>query len=284
MNKQFSAACVLMLVMLGLTVPTHEAAAQAEQSPVPVFVPEVISTRPHDTDAYTQGLLWHDGTFYESAGLYGESDVRQVDPETGEVLRKRELNDRIFAEGLALVGDRLIQLSWVNGLALVYDRDTFRMTDVFRYDGEGWGLCYDGEALYHSDGTQIIRRRDPQTFALLDEIVVTYQGYPANEVLVPGTYAGRQVGLDDLNELECVGQDIYANVWQTDFIVRIDKTTGEVNAVIDAADLLTPEERAELDFGAVLNGIAYNPDDDVFYLTGKQWPTLFEVRFVPLDE
>lgn len=274
------AAALGLLLMLGVPPVWAQSGAVEVES----LVPEVLSVRPHDTGSYTQGLVWHEGVFYESAGQYGESDVRQVDPQTGDVLRKRELNDRIFAEGLALVGDRLIQLSWTNEIAMIYDRDTFRMLGVYRYEGEGWGLCYDGDFLYHSDGTEIIDRRDPETFEVLEEILITFNGLPVNEVGVPSTYAGRQESADQLNELECVGDDLYANIWQTDYIVRIDKATGVINAVIDATSLLTPEERETLPFDAVLNGIAYDPEADVFYLTGKYWPSLFEVRFVPAGQ
>ncbi|MDX1994890.1 MAG: glutaminyl-peptide cyclotransferase [bacterium] len=264
----------LVLSFFLALVALAPAAAQDSEQSLTLLVPEVISVRPHDTGSYTQGLLWHEGVFYESAGEYGESDMREVDPETGDVLRIYELGEAFFAEGLALVDDRLIQLTWVNGVAFVYDRETFEYRRAFRYEGEGWGLCYDGEVLYMSDGSEIIDVRDPQTFELLDEITVTYNGQPVSEFSV------QNVPLDDLNELECVGGDIYANVWQSDVIVRIDKQTGAINAVVDATRLLTPEERAELTYSAVLNGIAYNPDEDVFYITGKLWPKLFEVRFV----
>jgi glutamine cyclotransferase len=230
---------------------------------VEALVPEVIATYPHDPNAYTQGLLIADGVFYESTGRRGSSSVREVAIESGEVLRLRDVPP-YFAEGLALVDDRLIQLTWQDGIALVYDRDTFAYTDAYFYLGEGWGLCYDGESLYHSDGSQYITRRDAATFAALERIEVTYGDRPVIQ----------------LNELECVGDDIYANVWQTDFIVRIDKRTGAINGLIDASQLLAPEQRPT-DSNGVLNGIAYDPEEDVFYVTGKLWQSLFKVRFVP---
>ena len=234
-------------------------------NPVEELIPEVISTRTHDTSAYTQGLLLHNGLFYESTGQVGQSSLREVDPETGEVLRGLEIPEPYFAEGLALVDDTLIQLTWKNGAVFFFDLDTFEFQGGYNYLGEGWGLCYDGELLYMSDGSSTLFQRDPITFEVVGEIPVAIRGEPVVR----------------LNELECVDDDIYANVWQTDYIMRIDKETGEVTARIDASNLLTAEERQELaTSSAVLNGIAYDPDQDVFYLTGKYWPKLFEVRFV----
>ncbi len=235
-----------------------------EVSQVSQLVPEVINRYPHDADAFTQGLLLHAGEFYESTGLYGESDLRRVEPTTGEVLQITDVPEEFFAEGLALVNDRLIQITWRENTAFVYDRETFEQIDSYTYEGEGWGLCYDGDSLYMSDGSPTITRRDPQTFEVLDTFSVTVEGTPVEE----------------LNELECVSDQIYANVWQSDLIVRFDTSNGIVNAVINAAGLLTPEERATAENIDVLNGIAYNTEDDTFYITGKLWPTLFEVRFV----
>ena len=226
--------------------------------------PQVLNSYPHDRDAFTQGLLLHNDLFYESTGLRGRSSLRKVEPETGEVLEQISVPQPYFAEGLALVNDRLIQLTWEAGEAFVYNLD-FEQTGTFNYTGEGWGLCYDGESLYMSDGSATIDRRDPETFELLEEVRVRLRGAPV--VL--------------LNELECVGDSLYANVWQTDDIVRIDKTSGQVTARIDAAGLLTEEERASLEAGGVLNGIAYDEKSETFFITGKLWPKMFEVRFVP---
>jgi glutaminyl-peptide cyclotransferase len=263
----------LMLIILSSATLT----AQTAVPEIQLLQPEVIAVYPHDSGSYTQGLVWDDGVFYESAGQINESDVRKVDPETGEVLAIRDLNRVFFAEGLALVDDRLIQLTWQTGLAFVYDRNTLAYQRLFRYEGEGWGLCYDGSELYLSDGTELISVRDPQTFELIRQIPVTFQ----NQSITGLSLQGR--ALDDLNELECVGDSLYVNVWQTDGILIIDKATGTITGLIDASQLLTPEERSALPFGAVLNGIAYNSDEDVFYLTGKYWPKLFEVRFVPIE-
>lgn len=233
-------------------------------NPVRVLMPEVLHTYPHDSGAYTQGLLLHEGVLYESAGKYGESRLRKVDLTTGETLQEVPVDPIFFAEGLALVEDKLIQLTWKEEVAFVYDLDSFEQTGTLEYTGEGWGLCYDGEAIYMSDGSSTLFVRDPETFELLDQIPVTVDG----------------LAVEDLNELECVGETIYANVYLQNFIVEIEKATGQVTAVVDASNLLTSEESSALQSGEVLNGIAYDPEKEVFYITGKHWPTLFEVQFV----
>jgi len=235
---------------------------------VEILKPEVISVRPHDSNAYTQGLLLYEGSLYESTGQYGESSLREVNPETGEVIRQINLNEQFFGEGLARVDDRLIQITWREGAAIVFDLASFEFIEAFQYNTEGWGLCYDGEVLYMTDGSSNLYQRNPVTFEITQVINVTMRGEPVVR----------------LNELECVGEDVYANVWQEDYIVRIDKATGKVNAYIDAIDLLTDAERAALSSGEVLNGIAYDEANDVFLITGKNWPKLFEVRFVPAEE
>lgn len=261
------------------------AAAQSPTTPAPtptprpadILVPEVIADYPHDAGAYTQGLLLHDGFFYESAGQYGESTLRQVDPETGEVLKQVDVPAEYFAEGLTLVEGRLIQITWREQTAFVYDLETFEQVGVFEYEGEGWGLCYDGQQLFMSDGTDTLTVRDPQTFEATDERLISLEGRPVSE----WAFRGRPLSL--LNELECVDDWIYANIWYSDLIFQIDKNSGEVKAVIFAGDLLTDEERSSLTDDSVLNGIAYDPQKEVFYLTGKRWPRLFEVRFVTPD-
>ena len=240
------------------------AAAPAMEDPPPVerLRVEIVRVLPHDVTAFTQGLVWNGRTLYESTGLLGQSSLREVDLETGRVLRRVALPPDVFGEGLAQVEGRLVQLSWRNGLALVWDAATFERRGEHRYAGEGWGLCYDGRRLVMSDGSSTLTFRDAATFAETSRIRVTLDGAP----------------LPSLNELECVGGDIYANVWQTDDIVRIDAASGRVTARIDARGLLAPDERPDAD---VLNGIAYRPEAGTFLVTGKLWPKLFEVRFVP---
>ena len=221
----------------------------------------VLHRFPHARDAYTQGLLWHDGKLYESTGQYGQSSLRRVDLTTGTVERQWDLAGDLFAEGLARVGDRLIQLTWHAGLATVYSRQDFSLLDQYSYPGEGWGLCHDGARLVMSDGSDRLSFRDPDTFATLGEVRVTLG----------------ERSLSRLNELECVDGAVWANVWTTDLIVRIDPESGRVTATVDASALLRPEERPGVD---VLNGIAYRPEAGTFLVTGKYWPTLFEVEFV----
>jgi glutamine cyclotransferase len=237
------------------------ATANAPNAPERLTV-KVLSVRPHDPEAFTQGLLIDNGSLFESTGLNGRSSLREVDPRTGAVKRQVSVPQQYFAEGLALVGDRLIQLTWQSQKALVYNRADFKPAGELRYDGEGWGLCWDGARLVMSDGSDHLTFRDPKTFATLSTLSVTVAGQPAYQ----------------LNELECVDGVIYANVWQTDDILRIDPRNGRVTAVIDAAGLLTREERLKTD---VLNGIAWDPATKSFLITGKLWPKMFQVQFVP---
>ena len=233
----------------------------------PVLVPQVLNTYPHDPNAFTQGLLWHAGALYESTGLYGRSSLRRVDIATGQPEINLPLDEAYFAEGLELVGDRLIQLTWQSGLAFVYDFPSLELIETIEYAGEGWGLCSDGRFLFMSDGSAFLSLRDQDSFELIFRGAVTLDGQ-----LIPAQL---------LNELECVGEHIYANAWNTDYIFRIDKFTGEITALIDASALLTDAERAAMSPGSVLNGIAYNPESQTFYITGKNWGKLFEVVFVP---
>ena len=226
---------------------------------------QVLEEFPHDPESFTQGLELRDGVMYESAGLYGQSDVRLTDPGTGEVLESVDLPDDEFAEGLTLTDEAVWQLTWQEHIAYQRDPDTLEVLDSVSYDGEGWGLCYDGEGLVMSDGTSTLTFRDPETFEPRGTVEVVLDGEP----------------LAMLNELECVDGQVWANVWQTDRIVRIDPGSGEVTAVVDAAGLL-PEEDA--DGADVLNGIAAAEQDGAFYLTGKLWPTMFLVSFVPASQ
>ena len=222
---------------------------------------EVVRTLPHDQDAYTQGLVWWNNQLFESAGRRDGSSLRRLDPLTGEVQQRYEVAPEYWAEGLALVDDRLFQITYTLGRVLTYDRDSFSPGDTFRYDGEGWGLCYDGTRLVMSDGTERLTFRDPTTFDVIGHQTVRLCGQP----------------LRNLNELECVDGAVYANVHTRNFLVRIDPATGRVTDYIDASGLLSDEARRGTDY---LNGIAYDPTARTFYLTGKLWPTMFEVRFI----
>lgn len=241
--------------------PPGEAAPAAITTVVPEsLVVRVHERHPHAREAFTQGLVWDHGRLFESTGLEGRSSIREVDLATGQVMRRTALEPALFGEGLALVGTELVQITWMNHRAFVWDRDRFEKLREFRYRGEGWGLCHDGRSLVMSDGSETLVFRNPATFAIEREVVVTRLGRPQRE----------------LNELECVDGKVWANVWQTDEIVRIDPRTGAVDAVVDATGLLSAEERQGAD---VLNGIAYVPETRRFLVTGKLWPTLFEVTF-----
>jgi glutamine cyclotransferase len=251
-----------LLVLLAVsTLMPSGSDAQRRTAPVEQLRVQVLETYPHDRGAFTQGLQLHEGTLYESTGQVGQSSLRQVELKTGRVIRKVDVPRPYFAEGLALVGNRIIQLTWQHGRAFVYDRQTFQKQHELTYQGEGWGLCYDGSRLIMSNGSASLTFRDPSSFKVLRTVQVTLGGKP----------------LADLNELECVGGAVYANVWQTENIVRIDPESGRVTQLINAANLLSPIERRGVD---VLNGIAYDAASQTFLLTGKYWPKLFRVRFV----
>lgn len=260
MLRSFLAAAVIAF-STALAVCGSSAVDTANtQHKVETLKVEVIRSYPHDPRAFTQGLVWQDGVLYESTGMVGQSSLRRVDLATGAVRQRVDVPAPYFAEGLADVGNRLFQLTWQHGRVFVYDRSTFGRVGEFGYQGEGWGLCYNGTSLVMSNGSDALTLHSPRTFEVERTVRVTMDGKP----------------LHQLNELECVGTDVYANVWQTDTIVRIDLPSGRVTARIDASGLLTPAERMGVD---VLNGIAYDPADQTFLLTGKWWPKMFRVKF-----
>jgi glutamine cyclotransferase len=258
-------AGVALIVGLSRT----QGAALVSQSPVragssaPVAGYRVEHTYPHDRDAYTQGLEFVDGYLFESTGLNGRSSIRKVQLETGRVLQRRAVPQQHFGEGITIWGSRLIELTWQSHVAFVYDRDSFEPRGSFQYPGEGWGLTHDESSLIMSDGTSDLRFLDPTTFKERRRVSVIDGGRP-----VPS-----------LNELEAVNGQVFANVWMTDRIARIDPQTGRVLGWIDLAGLLAPRDRVNGD--AVLNGIAYDPKGSRLFVTGKLWPTLFEIKIVP---
>ncbi|MDG2304158.1 MAG: glutaminyl-peptide cyclotransferase [Candidatus Binatia bacterium] len=252
-----------LLAALSILIATACGAGDGNAEPpsdIPRKTLEIVRSYPHDRTAWTQGLLLEDGAMYESTGLRGRSTLREVDLVTGGTRRSIDLPAGLFAEGLASVGGQLIQLTWTSGVARVYDRATFALERQHSYATQGWGLCHDGARLVMSDGTSTLYFRDPTTFARQGQVTVTQAGKP----------------LKQLNELECVGGKVYANKWMSDWIYEIDPQNGNVTAAIDASGLLTATERAEAD---VLNGIAYRASSDTYFITGKFWPKLFEVRF-----
>lgn len=238
----------------------------SEDSRGPRALRAVVETMyPHARDAFTEGLVYEDGCLYESTGLEGSSSLRRVDLTTGSVTLSRALSEGLFGEGLASVGTQLIQLTYDSGRALVYERDSFEPVGEFTYDGQGWGLCHDGTRMIMSDGTSTLQLRDPRTFELLDRVQVVDQGEP----------------VEGLNELECFDGQVYANVFRTRRIARIDTATGILNAWIDTRGILFTDGVGDISGIDFLNGIAFVPERERFLITGKYWPRVFEVRFEP---
>jgi len=255
----------LLAVLLALLLTPAAAAAQTavaapRAAPVPVYGFEVVRTYPHDPGAFTQGLAFRDGVLLESTGRY-PSTVRRVRLEDGVVLRQRQLDGDYFGEGLTVFGDRALTLTWKNGKAFAWNVEDLTPGGEFSYAGEGWGLTHDATRLILSDGTPRLRFLDPTTLAETGQVPVTLQGRPVGQI----------------NELEWVEGQVFANVWQTDFILRIDPATGVVVGLIDLTGLMP--DRSGLDpTDAVLNGIAWDPEGRRLFVTGKNWPTLFEIR------
>jgi glutamine cyclotransferase len=223
---------------------------------------EVKATYPHDEEAFTQGLAFHDGALYEGTGQYGESSIRRIALPSGEVEQSQPLSALYFGEGITIFGDRLHQLTWVNQVGFIYDVATFERVGTFRYAGEGWGLTHDGEHLILSDGSERISFLDPETHEVVRTIRVRSEGRP----------------IVRLNELEWVDGEIWANIWYEDRIARIDPDDGHVVGWIDASRILPASQRGSED---VLNGIAYDDASGRLIITGKNWPMLYEVEVVP---
>ncbi|GAB4517412.1 MAG: glutaminyl-peptide cyclotransferase [Amphiplicatus sp.] len=243
------------------------AAAPARAEPA-IYDYEVVREYPHDAGAFTQGLFFHDGHLYESAGQYGESNLRKVALETGAVVRRRDLPAAVFAEGAAPAGERVVVLTWREGRGFVFDRDSFEPLGEFAYDGEGWGLAHDGERFVMSDGSPVLRFLDPESFEETGRLDVTLNGRP----------------LGDLNELEWVEGEIFANIWRADVIARIDPDTGNVVGLVDLRGLRARFSSAEGPRAEALNGIAYDAQTGRLFVTGKYWPKLFEIRLVERAE
>ena len=248
--------------MAGAVAAAAAIGEQARAGHAPTYGYRVVRSYSHDPQAFTQGLVYFEGALYESTGLNGQSSIRKVKLENGEVLQIRKLDDKYFGEGIAIWQRSLIQLTWQSEVGFVYDRDTFEPTRTFTYTGEGWGLTQDGTRLIMSDGSPYLRFFDPATMKQTGRLAVRDAG-----VLV-----------EDLNELEVVKGEIFANVWQSERIARISPNTGRVTGWIDLRGLLAPAEAAQVD---VMNGIAYDPAGDRLCVTGKLWPRLFEIQLVP---
>jgi glutaminyl-peptide cyclotransferase len=271
--RQLSAVLLLTFSLAGwacdggarTNVTANRNGASANRSPVaaeqtPVYGYEIVNTFPHDADAFTQGLVFHDGALIESTGLERHSTLRRVELQTGKVLQRVDVPAQFFAEGLTLFGGKLYQLTWKAEKGFVYDPQTFEKTGEFAYVGEGWGLTHDADSLILSDGTDKLRFIDPNSYQVKRTISVMDSGRPVYR----------------LNELEYVRGEVYANVWHQNRVARIDPQTGRVKGWIDLSGLLKSGEVSDEE--AVLNGIAYDEAGDRLFVTGKLWPKLFEVR------
>lgn len=235
---------------------------------VPIYGYQVVAVLPHDPAAFTQGLVLQDDVFYEGTGLRGQSTLRKVDPATGQVLQGIRLPDEYFGEGIAVHGDRLYQLTWQEHTGFIYGKDSFELLGTWSYAGEGWGLTTDGQRLIMSDGTNELRFLDPETLQEVGRVaVLDGNGQPVLR----------------LNELEWVQDEVWANVWQTDLIARIDPASGRLLGWIDLSGLLSEEDRA-VQRVDVLNGIAYDALTGRLFVTGKWWPKLFEIELTPARE
>ena len=230
---------------------------------LPVFGVTIKATYPHDPRAYTQGLLFLDGALYESTGQIGQSNIRRVRLSDGAVLQSQSISPTMFGEGMVNWGGELISVTWRDQVGFRWDRKTFALKSTFSYPGEGWGLTQDGKHLILSDGTPVLRFLDPMTFREVRRVRVTAEGRP----------------LRNLNEIEWVKGEVYANIWQTNLIARIDPKTGVVRSVIDLSEL--PEAARRRDADAVPNGIAYDARQDRLFVTGKNWPRLYEISLKP---
>lgn len=252
-------AAALLAAATSLATPAHAASSKA----IPVYGVQVVHAYPHDINAFTEGLFYLNGYLYESTGLEGRSSLRKVKLETGQVVQRATLPPDMFGEGIAPWNGRLVGLTWKAQVGYVLDLDTFDTKGQFGYPGEGWGLTHDDTEMVMSDGTADIRFLNPDTLVESHRIHVTAQGRP----------------VDQLNELEWVDGEIYANVWQTDRIARIDPKTGDVVGWIDCKGLL-PKKDFIPEHTDVLNGIAYDPATKRLFLTGKFWPKVFEVKLI----
>lgn len=244
----------------GTASSTPQPSLTGSDQTIPVYTYEVINSWPHDLDAFTQGLVFHDGKLYESTGHYGSSTLRKLDLKKGEILKKVAVSQQCFAEGITIYQGKIYQLTWEEHKAFVYDLKSFRLESEIAYEGEGWGLTHDDHHLIMSDGTNQIRFVDPVTFKTTRTISIIERGEP----------------VFNLNELEYVKGEIYANIWKSDRIARIDPHDGRLLGWIDLTGLYPAIDRPNSE--DVLNGIAYDEKGDRLLVTGKRWPKIFEIR------
>lgn len=256
--------CLLVLCWMALIQPQGGSSTVTSDGPAE-YTFRMVHRYPHDSKAFTQGLAFHDGYLYESTGVHGQSSLRRVELETGKVLQKVDLAAQYFGEGLAFWKERILQLTWTNGVGFIYNKDTFQMEDQFRYPTEGWGITTDDSRWILSDGTSYLYFLDPDNRRVERWLEVK-----------EGTNSIHQ-----LNELEYIKGEIFANIWQQDRIARISPVSGQVLGWIDLKDLLPLPDRQNAD---VLNGIAYDDKGNRLFVTGKYWPYVYEIRLVPKEK
>jgi glutamine cyclotransferase len=265
MKKQVAAiATILLILAIVFSVYALFGNNQPFVSKVVSYTYSIVNSYPHDTSAFTEGLVYQDGFFYEGTGLNGYSSLRRVDLNTGQVLQKFDLANEFFGEGIAVVNNSIIQLTWQSQVGFVYDKNSFSLIRNFTYANEGWGLTFDGKKLIMSDGTSKLRFVDPISFEEIGEVLVR----------------DAEVPVVNINELEYVNGDVYANIWMEQRIAIIDLSTGLVKGWVDLSGLQGSEV---LDSNSVLNGIAYDSVNCRLFVTGKNWPMLFEIKLVPLN-
>jgi glutamine cyclotransferase len=253
---------ILGIICFSLYIPS----VYSENKNIPTYTYKIVNTYPHSRKAYTQGLVFEDGALYEGTGLYGHSSIRKIDLKTGKILRIHRLPKNIFGEGITIYKNRIIQLTWKAKKGFVYNKDTFKLKQKFRYSCKGWGITHDGKNLIMSDGTSSLYFSDPKTFKETRRIKVYNNKEPVKK----------------LNELEYIKGEVYANIWKKDLIAKISPKTGEVTGWIDLKGLLPTQNFNKRD--SVLNGIAYDKKNDRLFVTGKLWPKLFEIKLIPITK
>ena len=264
MNRFIKISVIGLLALTGVFFIYHYSNLEpsANSNVIPVYTYKVVNTYPHDRSAFTEGLVFEDGVLYEGTGLRGYSNLRRVKLETGEILQIRELSSQFFGEGVTLYGNKIIQLTWQSHIGFIYDKHSFKLVQEFNYPDEGWGITHDGKHLIMSDGTATLHFLDPETFEEISQIEVSANNIPVTRI----------------NELEYIQGEIYANIWQTERIARIDPLTGQVIGWIDLKGILSLKDDSET--VDVLNGIAYDLKNSRLFMTGKFWPKLFEIELI----
>jgi len=277
LSKNLTGILKLPLLILGLGIilsnwdhlsgELYSPSAQAQdKSEIPVYGYKIINTFPHNTESFTQGLFLEDGILYESTGLNGKSSIKKLDLKTGKVLKSRNMQDKFFGEGMTIVDNKIYQLTWRTKTGFVYNKDSLEILRTFSYKTQGWGITYDGKYLILSDGSDVLYFMDPKSFVIVGKLeVYDEKGKVRN-----------------LNELEYIDGEIYANIWGKELIARIDPKTGYINSWIDLTGILPPEDRKGKE--DVLNGIAYNPVNKTLLVTGKFWPKIFEIEIIAKNQ